>query len=46
MAIETKSEFEGSNMNFTSVIIVVEELAKVDPSVSVCCDVQVCYDLT
>ena len=26
-------------MNFTSAIVVIEELAKVDPSVSVLCDV-------
>lgn len=39
-------------MNFTSAIITIEELAKVDPAVSVCVDVQVrmlfycCIELT
>lgn len=40
MGIEIDSEYGGSDMNFTSVIVAVEELAKVDPSVSVSCDVQ------
>lgn len=39
MAIETPEEFGGSGASFTSAIIVVEELAKVDPSVSVLNDV-------
>jgi alkylation response protein AidB-like acyl-CoA dehydrogenase len=40
MAVETESKHGGSNMSFTSAIIVVEELAKIDPAVSVACDVQ------
>jgi alkylation response protein AidB-like acyl-CoA dehydrogenase len=39
MGIETSAEHGGSESSFTSAIIVVEELAKVDPSVSVMCDV-------
>ncbi|KAG5457333.1 MAG: acyl-CoA dehydrogenase/oxidase [Olpidium bornovanus] len=40
MGIETGSNFGGSNASFMSAILVIEELAKVDPSVSVICDVQ------
>ncbi|KAI9189733.1 hypothetical protein H9P43_001166 [Blastocladiella emersonii ATCC 22665] len=40
MGIETPEEFGGAGGSFTSAIIVVEELAKIDPAVSVCCDVQ------
>jgi len=40
MAIETPPEYGGPGMSFMSAILVVEELAKVDPSVSVACDVQ------
>ncbi|KAL1921738.1 uncharacterized protein VTP21DRAFT_10380 [Calcarisporiella thermophila] len=40
MGIEVESEFGGANSSFTSAIIVIEELAKIDPSVSVVCDVQ------
>jgi len=40
MGIETPAELEGAGANFTSSIIAIEELAKIDPSVSVCCDVQ------
>ena len=40
MGIETPSEFGGSETSFTAAIVVVEELAKIDPSVSVVCDVQ------
>ncbi|GAA5807508.1 hypothetical protein MFLAVUS_000871 [Mucor flavus] len=40
MGIETDAEYEGSNCSFTSAIITIEELAKVDPSISVICDVQ------
>ena len=40
MGVEIESEFGGSNSSFTSAIIAVEELAKVDPSVSILCDVQ------
>jgi short/branched chain acyl-CoA dehydrogenase len=40
MGIEIPEEFGGPGMTFTDAIIVVEELAKVDPAVSVVCDVQ------
>ncbi|KAG2236478.1 acyl-CoA dehydrogenase/oxidase [Thamnidium elegans] len=40
MGIETDAEYDGSNCSFTSAIITIEELAKVDPSISVICDVQ------
>ena len=39
MAFEIPEEYGGSGMNFTSAIVGIEELAKVDPSVSVLCDV-------
>jgi short-chain 2-methylacyl-CoA dehydrogenase len=39
MGIEIPEEFGGSGMNFTSAIIGIEELARVDPSVSVMVDV-------
>ena len=39
MGIETSAEHGGSESSFTSAIIAIEELAKVDPSVSVLCDV-------
>ncbi|KAL1902474.1 hypothetical protein Sste5346_001455 [Sporothrix stenoceras] len=39
MGIEIPEEFGGSGMNFTSSIIAIEELARVDPSVSVLVDV-------
>ncbi|KAI9224100.1 acyl-CoA dehydrogenase/oxidase [Blastocladiella britannica] len=40
MGIEVPEEFGGAGSSFTSAIVVIEELAKVDPSVSVACDVQ------
>ncbi|KAI8097891.1 acyl-CoA dehydrogenase/oxidase [Gilbertella persicaria] len=40
MGIETDADYDGANCSFTSAIIAIEELAKVDPSVSVICDVQ------
>lgn len=40
MAIETSAEHGGPEMSFMSAILCVEELAKIDPSVSVACDVQ------
>jgi len=40
MGIEIESDYGGSNLSFMSSVLVVEELAKVDPSVSVLCDVQ------
>ncbi|KAF8351092.1 mitochondrial acyl-CoA dehydrogenase [Amanita rubescens] len=39
MGIETSAEHRGAESSFTSAIIAIEELAKVDPSVSVMCDV-------
>ncbi|BGP39082.1 hypothetical protein JCM10450v2_003034 [Rhodotorula kratochvilovae] len=39
MAIETDPDHGGAGASFTSAILVIEELAKIDPSVSVCCDV-------
>ncbi|GAA5797437.1 acyl-CoA dehydrogenase/oxidase [Helicostylum pulchrum] len=40
MGIETDADYDGANCSFTSAIITIEELAKVDPSISVICDVQ------
>jgi hypothetical protein len=39
MGIEIPSEFGGVESSFTSAILTIEELAKIDPSVSVMCDV-------
>ncbi|KAI7823435.1 acyl-CoA dehydrogenase/oxidase [Kickxella alabastrina] len=39
MSVETPAKYGGSEASFTSAILVIEELAKVDPSVSVLCDV-------
>jgi short-chain 2-methylacyl-CoA dehydrogenase len=39
MGIEIPEEYGGSAMNFTSAIVCIEELARVDPSVSVMVDV-------
>ena len=39
MGIEIPSELGGAGSSFTSAILTIEELAKVDPSVSVMCDV-------
>ncbi|KAF2471013.1 acyl-CoA dehydrogenase NM domain-like protein [Lindgomyces ingoldianus] len=39
MGVEIPEEYGGSGMNFTSAIIAIEELARVDPSVSVLADV-------
>ena len=39
MGIETSADHDGAGGSFTSAIIAIEELAKVDPSVSVLCDV-------
>jgi hypothetical protein len=40
MGIETSAIHGGAESSFISAIIAIEELAKVDPSVSVMCDVQ------
>jgi short-chain 2-methylacyl-CoA dehydrogenase len=39
MGVEIPEEFGGAGMNFTSAIVGIEELARVDPSVSVMVDV-------
>ena len=39
MGIEIPSEFGGAEASFASAILTIEELAKIDPSVSVMCDV-------
>ena len=39
MGVETSAEHGGADASFTSAIVVIEELAKIDPSVSVLCDV-------
>eukprot|EP01132_Coremiostelium_polycephalum_P002224 gene2224-2741_t len=40
MGIEIPEKFNGSGLNFMSSIIVIEELAKIDPAISVIVDVQ------
>eukprot|EP01127_Copromyxa_protea_P010259 TRINITY_DN2490_c0_g1_i1.p1 TRINITY_DN2490_c0_g1~~TRINITY_DN2490_c0_g1_i1.p1 ORF type:complete len:314 (+),score=87.77 TRINITY_DN2490_c0_g1_i1:9-950(+) len=40
MGIETPGELQGSGMSFVSSCIVIEEMAKVDPSVSLIIDIQ------
>ncbi len=40
MGIETPSELQGAGMSFFSSVVVIEELARVDPAVSVMVDVQ------
>jgi short/branched chain acyl-CoA dehydrogenase len=39
MGIEIPEEYGGAGMNFSSAIVAIEELARVDPSVSVMVDV-------
>ncbi|KAH8115790.1 acyl-CoA oxidase [Phellopilus nigrolimitatus] len=39
MGIEIPADYGGAESSFTSAIIAIEELAKIDPSVSVLCDV-------
>jgi alkylation response protein AidB-like acyl-CoA dehydrogenase len=41
MGIEIPHEYGGSEASFTTAIIAIEELAKVDPSISVMADVHV-----
>lgn len=41
MGIEIDEKYAGAGASFTSTIIAIEELAKVDPSVSTVVDVQV-----
>ena len=40
MGVEIPETYGGTGANFMSACLVVEELAKVDPSVSVLCDIQ------
>ena len=40
MGIEVPTEYGGTNSTFMVANLVIEELAKVDPSVSVTCDIQ------
>lgn len=40
MGIEIEAEYGGTNSTFFSSILVIEELAKVDPSIAVPCDIQ------
>ena len=40
MGLEIGTEYGGTNTSFFSSILVVEELAKVDGSISVMCDIQ------
>ena len=40
MSIEVESEYGGTDSTFFAAMLAIEELAKVDPSVSVVCDVQ------
>ena len=39
--LEIPEKYGGSELNFMSSILAIEELAKVDPAVSVCLDIQV-----
>lgn len=40
MGVEIETKYGGTESSFFSTILVVEELAKVDPAVTVCCDIQ------
>uniref|UniRef100_A0AC34GGM5 Acyl-CoA dehydrogenase/oxidase N-terminal domain-containing protein n=1 Tax=Panagrolaimus sp. ES5 TaxID=591445 RepID=A0AC34GGM5_9BILA len=40
MGLEVPSKYDGPEASFFNTVLVVEELARVDPSVSVYCDVQ------
>jgi len=40
MGMEIPAEYDGTDVSFMSAILAVEELARIDPSVSVFCDVQ------
>lgn len=40
MAVEIDTKYGGTGSTFFSAVLAIEELARVDPSVSVCCDVQ------
>lgn len=40
MSIELEEEYGGTGASFFSIILVVEELAKVDPAVALLCELQ------
>jgi short/branched chain acyl-CoA dehydrogenase len=40
MGIEISTDYGGSGSSFGSAVVVIEELAKVDPGISVLCDIQ------
>ena len=40
MSVEIPDKYGGTEANFMSMMVIIEELARVDPSVSVFCDVQ------
>jgi alkylation response protein AidB-like acyl-CoA dehydrogenase len=40
MGIEVETEYGGSGLSFFATVLAVEEVSKVDPSVSVCVDIQ------
>lgn len=40
MGLEIPEKYHGTGASFMSAVIVIEELARIDPSVSVFCDVQ------
>ena len=41
MGLETPAEYGGAECSFTAAILTVEELAKIDPSISALCDIHV-----
>lgn len=41
MGLETPGEYGGAECSFTAAILAVEELAKIDPSISALCDIHV-----
>jgi alkylation response protein AidB-like acyl-CoA dehydrogenase len=43
MGLETPADLGGAECSFTSAVIAIEELAKVDPSVSALCDIHVSH---
>lgn len=40
MSVEIEAEYGGTGSNFFSTVLTIEEIAKVDPAVGACCDVQ------
>jgi alkylation response protein AidB-like acyl-CoA dehydrogenase len=41
MGLETPAEYGGAECSFTAAVLAVEELAKIDPSISALCDIHV-----